>query len=139
MQKKTISAFLRFASFKTRSFPIPKTGTKLSRQNCFAKILQNMTKLTKWTFLTSKHMFLASKHTFLTSKSLFLTSKWGLLFYSICSLYTEYKKHVLFHVFRIYGKYCGLIGSKYLQKIQFDSNYNWIFDYVCGTHCLSLD
>ncbi len=30
-----------------------------------------------------------------------------------------------------------IISSKYLRNIPFDSNYNRIFDYVHGTHCLT--
>ncbi len=45
-------------------------------------------------------------------------------------------KHILFSILCIYGKYCVIIGSKYSQKIRFDSNFNQIFDYVHGKHCL---
>jgi len=50
-----------------------------------------------------------------------------------------HSKHSHFCYIQIYGIYCVLSGSKYLQKIWFDSNYNQIFDYVHGTHCLSID
>jgi len=49
MRKDYISAFLCFASFVIRFIPIPETGTKLLRQNCFAKFCENMRKLIKHT------------------------------------------------------------------------------------------
>jgi len=40
---------------------------------------------------------------------------------------------------RIYGKYCVLIRLLFLRNNRFDSDFNPIFDYVHGTHCLSTD
>ncbi len=47
-------------------------------------------------------------------------------------------KHVLFRVFYKYENYCVLIGSKYSRNICFDSVFNRKFDYVHGTHCLTV-
>jgi hypothetical protein len=47
-------------------------------------------------------------------------------------------KHGDFCYIQIYGNYRFKIGSKFLRKIRFDSNYNQIFDYAHGTHCLTL-
>ncbi len=46
-------------------------------------------------------------------------------------------KHVLFRIFHIYGNYGVLIDSRFLRNLCFDSDFNRIFDYVHGTHCLS--
>jgi len=35
-------------------------------------------------------------------------------------------------------KYCVIIGLIFLQNNRFSSDFNWIFDYVHGTHCLIL-
>ncbi len=48
-------------------------------------------------------------------------------------------KHAHFRNIQIYGNYHVLIDSKYLQKIWFDSNFNWIFDFVHGPHCLTVN
>jgi len=37
-----------------------------------------------------------------------------------------------------YGKYCILIESKFSRNIHFDLDFNLIFDYVHGMHCLNV-
>ncbi len=52
-------------------------------------------------------------------------------------LFSRNTKHRHFRCMKKYGNYCVIIGSKYSQKIRFDSNFNRIFNYVHGTHCLT--
>jgi len=51
-------------------------------------------------------------------------------------LFLRNTKHRHFWYMQKYGNYCVIIGSKYSLKIWFGSNFNRIFDYVHGTHCL---
>ncbi len=46
-------------------------------------------------------------------------------------------KHIYFRNIQIYGNYRVIIGLLFSRNLCFDSDFNRIFDYVHGTHCLN--